>query len=90
MNVVMVLWEDPAGSAGWRHSEDAVELETARVCTTGVIVHTDKKYIRIASTADVRQDVWNDITVIPKSLIHNIIPLKRTKADDKVLEEFAD
>ena len=70
--LVEIVWRDILGTSGWEKLE---EVNPPLFKTYGFLVHKDKRWVKVAHTLDVKDNVWSGITAFPAGCIEKISPL---------------
>ena len=72
--LVLVEWDDAAGSILWFPEESARDMKGIEVCSVGWLVAQNKRYVTIASSKN-DQGEFSDRNSIPKGCLRKITEL---------------
>lgn len=73
--LVSVKWEDATGVSRWQSREYAEALIPYQCESVGWIIKDTKDVLTLAATRDLVEGQLNDVNLIPKAMVREIIDL---------------
>lgn len=74
--VVRAVWLDAEGEDEWQNLDDVAKRELPLVETVGFLVVNKKGFIGVAGSMDFDNDQAQDVTLIPRGMLQDLIELE--------------